>query len=90
MCAQACRRFYSAEVPGGIKQGYYFSPCDFELIDQIPALIEAGVNSFKIEGRMKSAEYVGSVVSAYRYVIDHYKEDKKGAIAAGKRMLASD
>lgn len=90
MCAQACRRFYTAEVPGGIKQGYYFSPCDLQLIDQIPSLIEAGVNSFKIEGRMKSAEYVGSVVAAYRYVIDHYKEDKKGAIATGKRMLSSD
>ena len=90
MCAQACRRYYTAGVPGGIKQGYYFSPCDLQLIDQIPDLIEAGVNSFKIEGRMKSAEYVGSVVAAYRYVIDHYKEDKKGAIAAGKRMLASD
>ena len=90
MCAQACRRYYTAEVPSGIKQGYYFSPCDLQLIDQIPDLIEAGVNSFKIEGRMKSAEYVGSVVAAYRYVIDHYKEDQKGAIAAGKRMLASD
>ena len=90
MCTQACRRYFSAEVPGGAKQGYYFSPCDLQLIDQIPALIDAGVDSFKIEGRMKSAEYVGSVVSAYRYVIDHYKEDKKGAIAAGKRMLASD
>ncbi|MCQ2588904.1 MAG: U32 family peptidase [Treponema sp.] len=90
MCAQACRRYYTAEVPGGIKQGYYFSPCDLQLIDQIPDLIDAGVNSFKIEGRMKSAEYVGSVVAAYRYVIDHYKEDKKGAIAAGKRMLSSD
>ena len=90
MCAQACRRFYTAEVPGGIEQGYYFSPCDLQLIDKIPDLINAGVDSFKIEGRMKSAEYVGSVVSAYRYVIDHYKEDKKGSIAAGKRMLASD
>ncbi len=90
MCAQACRRLYTAEIPGGIRQGYYFSPCDFELIEYIPALIEAGVNSFKIEGRMKSAEYVGSVVAAYRYVIDHYKEDKKGAIATGKRILASD
>lgn len=90
MCTQACRRFYSADVPGGIQQGYYFSPCDLQLIDQIPELIDAGVDSFKIEGRMKSAEYVGSVVAAYRYVIDHYKEDKKGAIAAGKRMLASD
>ncbi len=90
MCAQACRRFYTAEVPGGMKQGYYFSPCDFELIDYIPDLIEAGVDSFKIEGRMKSAEYVGSVVAAYRYVIDHYKEDKKGALATGKRILSSD
>ena len=90
MCTQACRRFYKAEVPGGEKSGYYFSPCDLQLIDQIPSLIEAGVDSFKIEGRMKSAEYVGSVVAAYRYVIDHYKEDKKGAIATGKRILSSD
>ena len=90
MCAQACRRLYSAEVPGGVRQGYFFSPCDFELIDYIPALIDAGVDSFKIEGRMKSAEYVGNVVAAYRYVIDHYKEDKKGALATGKRILASD
>ena len=90
MCTQACRRFYSAEVPGGIKQGYYFSPCDLQLIEQLPSLIDAGVDSFKIEGRMKSAEYVGTVVSAYRYVIDHYKEDRKGAIATGKRILASD
>src|SRR5574344_2675109 len=90
MCTQACRRLYSAEIPGGIKQGYYFSPCDLELIDQIPSLIDAGVDSFKIEGRMKSADYVGSVVAGYRYVIDHYQEDKKGAIAAGKRILAAD
>lgn len=90
MCTQACRRFYTAEVPGGIKQGYYFSPCDLQLIDQIPGLIDAGVDSFKIEGRMKSAEYVGTVVAAYRYVIDHYKEDRKGAIATGKRILSSD
>ncbi len=90
MCAQACRRFYTAEYPEGVKQGYYFSPCDLQLIEHIPELMEIGVDSFKIEGRMKSAEYVGSVVSAYRYVIDHWKEDKKGAIATGKRMLSSD
>ncbi len=90
MCAQACRRYYTAEYPEGIKQGYYFSPCDLQLIEQIPELCDLGINSFKIEGRMKSAEYVGSVVAAYRYVIDHYKEDKKGAVATGKRMLASD
>ncbi|MBQ0003751.1 MAG: U32 family peptidase [Treponema sp.] len=90
MCTQACRRFYTAEVPGGIDQGYYFSPCDLQLIDKIPDLMEAGVESFKIEGRMKSAEYVGSVVSAYRYLMDHYTENKKEAVAAAKRMLSTD
>lgn len=89
-CTQACRRYYTADVPGGVSQGYYFSPCDLELITQIPDLIQAGVDSFKIEGRMKSAEYVGSVVAAYRYVIDHWQEDRKGALATGKRILASD
>ena len=90
MCTQACRRFYSADCPGGMTEGYYFSPCDMQLIDKIPELAELGVDSFKIEGRMKSAEYVGTVVSAYRYVLDHYKEDKKGAVATGKRILAGD
>lgn len=90
MCTQACRRYYTAEYPEGIKQGYYFSPCDMQLIEHIPELCDIGVDSFKIEGRMKSAEYVGSVVAAYRYVIDHYKEDRKGAVETGKRMLASD
>lgn len=90
MCTQACRRLYTAEYSEGIKQGYYFSPCDMQLIEQIPQLMEIGVDSFKIEGRMKSAEYVGNVVAAYRYVMDHWKQDKKGALATGKRMLASD
>ena len=90
LCAQACRRFYTAETSEGEKKGYYFSPADLQLIEKIPALCEIGVDSFKIEGRMKSAEYVGSVVAAYRYLIDHWREDKKGAIAAAKRMLATD
>ncbi len=89
MCAQACRRLYSAES-GGNYSGYYFSPCDLQLVDKIPDLVQAGVESFKIEGRMKSAEYVGSVVSAYRYVLDHWQENKKEAVAAAKRMLATD
>ncbi|MBO5137616.1 MAG: U32 family peptidase [Spirochaetaceae bacterium] len=90
MCTQACRRFYSAEVAGGVEQGYYFSPCDLQLIDKIPELVKVGVDSFKIEGRMKSAEYVGSVTAAYRYVLDHWQEDRKGAIATGKRLLSMD
>lgn len=90
MCTQACRRYYTANSQNGNEQGFYFSPCDLQLIDHIPDLMEAGVESFKIEGRMKSAEYVGSVVAAYRYLMDHWQEDKKGAIAAAKRMLATD
>ncbi len=90
MCTQACRRLYTAEIPGSLEQGYYFSPCDLQLIDQIPELMDIGVDSFKIEGRMKSAEYVGAVTAAYRYVMDHYKEDRKGAVAEGKRILSTD
>ncbi len=91
MCTQACRRFYTAETFGGAEEkGYYFSPSDLQLIDHIPDLMDLGVESFKIEGRMKSAEYVGSVVAAYRYLMDHYQEDRKGSIKAAKRMLATD
>ncbi len=90
MCTQACRRYYTAEVSGGYEQGYYFSPCDMQLIDHIPELMQIGVDSFKIEGRMKSAEYVGAVTAAYRYVMDHWESDRKGAIAEGKRILSTD
>ena len=91
MCTQACRRFYTAESEsGGDRQGYYFSPCDLQLVDQIPDLMSLGIESFKIEGRMKSAEYVGSVVAAYRYLMDNWEKDKKGALATAKRLLSTD
>ena len=90
MCTQACRRLYTAHEPEGDREGYFFSPADLQLIEYIPDLIQAGVASFKIEGRMKSAEYVGTVVSAYRYVIDNWEADKKAAVETGKRILAND
>ena len=91
MCTQACRRFYTVDSESqGETQGYYFSPCDLQLIEQIPDLMQLGVESFKIEGRMKSAEYVGSVVAAYRYLMDNWEKDKKGALATAKRMLSTD
>ncbi|HZK19766.1 MAG TPA: peptidase U32 family protein [Treponemataceae bacterium] len=90
MCTQACRRFYETGFQGKLKKGYFFSPHDLQLIDQIPDLVTAGVDSFKIEGRMKSAEYVGTVTAAYRYVLDHWQEDKKGALATARRMLSTD
>lgn len=89
-CTQACRRLYSAQHSEGVKTLYYFSPRDLCLIEKIPDLIAAGVDSFKIEGRMKSAEYVGAVTKAYRYVIDNYKNDKAGSIETAKRILSQD
>ncbi|GAB6276113.1 MAG: peptidase U32 family protein [Rectinema sp.] len=86
MCTQACRRLYESETG----TGYYFSPDDLQLIEYLPALIAAGVNAFKIEGRMKSAEYVGTVVSAYRYLIDNYETDQDRAILKSKAMLQAD
>ncbi len=90
MCTQACRRFYTVDSSEGEKSGYYFSPCDLQLIEQIPELMQLGVESFKIEGRMKSAEYVGSVVAAYRFLMDNWEKDKKGAVATAKRLLSTD
>lgn len=89
-CTQACRRLYTAESRGSEEIGYYFSPCDLQLIEQIPDLMKIGIDSFKIEGRMKSAEYVGAVTAAYRYVMDHWEGDRKGAVAEGKRILSTD
>lgn len=55
------------------KQGtFIFNSKDLCLIDQIPELITSGVNSFKIEGRMKSPYYVASVTNAYRQKIDDF------------------
>jgi U32 family peptidase len=85
-CAQACRRLYSTDA----QSGYWFSPDDLQLIGYVPELMEAGVASFKIEGRMKSAEYVGQVVAAYRHMIDNWKLGREKAQAKAEAMLQSD
>lgn len=90
MCTQACRRLYTAELGDGKTQGYFFSPYDLQLLKFIPELVKAGVTSFKIEGRMKSAEYVGTVVSAYRYMLDNWEEDREGAFETASRILQND
>jgi putative protease len=70
-CVQPCRRRYSwADAGRGQQAGYFFSMNDLEAIELLPQLARAGVVSFKIEGRMRSANYVGAVVRAYRKVID--------------------
>ncbi len=56
---------------------YIFNSKDLCMIDHIPDLIRSGIDSFKIEGRMKTALYVASVIRAYRQAIDDYFEDEK-------------
>jgi U32 family peptidase len=73
-CAQACRMPYEVIVDGVKKdladKRYLLSPQDLAAIEEIPQLIELGVRSFKIEGRLKSPEYVAAVTGAYRRAID--------------------
>ena len=85
-CAQACRMPYELVVDGEERdlgdRRYLLSPQDLAAVDQIPELIECGVMSFKIEGRLKSAEYVAAVTGVYRRAIDD--------ALAGKAKIASD
>ncbi len=86
-CAQSCRWSYNlyaeeANNPGNlmpIETNEYgtsiFSSKDLCLIKEIPEIIEMGVDSLKIEGRLKTEYYVASVVNAYRNAIDDYKKD---------------
>ena len=73
-CAQACRLPYDLVCDGRDvdlgEQKYLLSPQDLAAYDLIPQLIEAGVCSFKIEGRLKTPEYVANIVRHYRQAID--------------------
>lgn len=90
-CAQPCRwKYYVIEekraqehpeepytwaIEQDERGSYLFSSKDICMIEHIPALIEAGVNSFKIEGRMKGAFYGAMVTRTYRQAIDRYAEE---------------
>ena len=66
-CAQVCRSFYRRDDG---RNGYWFSCRDLCLVEDLASLAEAGAVSFKVEGRMKSPEYVYSVARLYRAAID--------------------
>jgi len=93
LCTQACRRLFSREDRPG-QSGYYFSPADLQLLERLPDLAAAGINALKIEGRMKSADYVGVVVSAYRLVLDAIERGDEGeiqeSIRQGMEILRND
>lgn len=75
-CAQSCRFGYEVFVDGKPKKlhdkKYVVSPNDLCGIAEIPELMEIGVSSFKIEGRLKSPEYVASSAQEYRKAIDRH------------------
>ena len=80
-CAQPCRLPYKL-IKDGVELGeslgeYLLSTRDINLSSYLPQLIEAGVDSFKIEGRMKRPEYVATVVKVYRELIDFYLQEPK-------------
>lgn len=86
-CVQACRWEFAIveKNRGGIpltigeeeRGTYLLNSKDLNMIGHIGELIESGVTSFKVEGRMKSPYYVASVINAYRKAIDLYYECKK-------------
>lgn len=69
-CLQPCRKLYGQNLIDNNQKKYFLSPKDQCLIEYLEKLRMAGVDSLKIEGRMKSSEYVGTVVSAYRKCLD--------------------
>ncbi|WP_125154650.1 peptidase U32 family protein [Clostridium rectalis] len=86
-CAQPCRyKYYLMEekrpneffkVNEDDKGTYIFNSKDLCMIKYIPDLVEAGINSLKIEGRMKSSYYVAAVVKSYREALDSYLSNPK-------------
>ena len=91
LCTQPCRRLVEKEG----RKGFFFSTRDLEALALLKELRQAGVKSLKIEGRMKSAEYVSAVVSAYRKALDEpdghippcedYSRDKTAYYLMGRR-----
>ena len=87
-CAQPCRLTYELvdengnEVTNGAAGKYLLSPRDLKTIDLLPELIEAGVASLKLEGRMKRPEYVAVATAAYRGAIDRALSEKTDEAAA--------
>ncbi len=85
LCAHPCRwKYYLMEEkrPGEYlpvyeneRGTYIFNSKDLCLIDRLPEIIESGVTSLKIEGRMKSSYYVATIVKAYREALDAYNAD---------------
>lgn len=81
LCTQPCRRDFTE----GKNHKQFFSLKDNQQVRNIPDFVKLGIDSFKIEGRLKSADYVYRVVSAYRMVIDN-----PGKVNEAEELLEND
>ncbi len=81
MCKQPCRRQYD----NGKEKHFFFNLKDQEQAERIPELVKTNVDCFKVEGRLKSAEYVYHVAKAYRMILDHPEK-----ISEAKEWLNKD
>ncbi|MDR1820512.1 MAG: DUF3656 domain-containing protein [Methanobrevibacter sp.] len=74
-CTQPCRREYILKHDGyKIDNGYLLSTYDLNTAKNLDKIEKSGVNSIKLEGRMKSEDYVGTIVNSYRNILDNKKE----------------
>lgn len=77
-CAQPCRREYRLKYRGyNIGNGYLLSTHDLATYNNLEAISDAGVKSLKLEGRMKSGDYIGTIVNSYRNLLDGNEGDYK-------------
>lgn len=87
-CAQPCRLPYQVEQDGTVSDVCYpLSLKDMCTIEHIPELIQAGIDSFKIEGRMKKPEYAAGVTAIYRKYIDFYYENPEQPLKVSREDL---
>jgi U32 family peptidase len=87
LCSHPCRWKYSVveelrpneyhPLEQDERGSYIFNSKDLCMIEHVPELIDAGISSFKIEGRMKGINYLASVVKTYRHAIDAYWDEPK-------------
>ncbi|MFA5408972.1 MAG: peptidase U32 family protein, partial [Bacilli bacterium] len=77
-CSQICRWNFDLVDGDKNREGYAIAPKDLSMLKYIPDLIDMGVKSFKIEGRMRSIYYIATVLHTYRRVIDEYCANPSG------------
>ncbi|SUN44885.1 peptidase, U32 family [Streptococcus dysgalactiae] len=96
-CSQSCRWKYDLydmpfgaerrSLKGEIPEDYSMSSVDMCMIEHIPDLIENGVDSLKIEGRMKSIHYVSTVTNCYKAAVDAYMESPEAFYAIKDELI---